>query len=80
MPSEESVSRRSSSAVLGTAGLVDKMWMENLLLALNNVEIVRTLREVLEAYGVKSSLDWIQEKMRRKKLKTAYKNCLEVFL
>lgn len=54
MPSEESVSRRPSSAILGTAGLLDKMRMENLLLDLNNMEIVITLREVLVAYGVKS--------------------------
>lgn len=54
MPNEGSVSRRPSSAILGTAGLLDKMRMENLLLALDNVEIVITLREVLVAYGVKS--------------------------
>lgn len=35
----KSVSRRPSSALLGTAGLLDKMRMENLLLDLNNVKI-----------------------------------------
>lgn len=39
MLSEESVSRRPSSALLGTAGLLDNMRMENLLLDLNNVKI-----------------------------------------
>lgn len=37
--SEESVSRRPSSAILCIAGLLDKLRMENLLLDLNNVEI-----------------------------------------
>lgn len=54
MPSEESISRRPSSVILGTAGLLDKMKVENLLLALNNVEIMITLRDGLVAYGVKS--------------------------
>lgn len=37
---------------INTAGGSDKLRMENLLLASNNVEIVITLREVLVAYAV----------------------------
>lgn len=79
--SEESIYQGDHHQSTSTAGLLGKMRMENLLLALNNVEIVITLWEVLVAYGVKSWLDWIQERMGRKNLKTAYKeNCSEIFL
>lgn len=67
----KSVSRRPSSALLGTAGLLDKMRMENLLLDLNNVKIDNLEGSFGGMWGeILIGLD--SREMRRKKLKTAY--------